>query len=130
MVGWSAGPSLQSALAVAALRMALHQRQPPRGLVHHSDRGIQYASAQYRARLAAAGIQPSMSRSGNPYDNAAMESFMATYKRECVGLSGGYATHAQAIDDFFAYVETYYNRQRSHSALGYQTPVDFENQLN
>lgn len=130
VVGWSTGPSLRSCLVVAALQMALRHRQPPRGLLHHSDRGVQYASAQYRALLAAAGIQPSMSRRANPYDNAAMESFMATYKRECVGLSGGYATHAQAIQDFFAYVETYYNRQRSHSALGYQSPVDFENQLN
>ena len=130
VVGWSTGPSLHRGLVVAALQMALRHRQPPRGLLHHSDRGVQYASAQYRALLAAAGIQPSMSRRANPYDNAAMESFLATYKRECVGLSGGYATHAQAIQDFFAYVETYYNRQRSHSALGYQSPVDFENQLN
>jgi transposase InsO family protein len=94
------------------------------------DRGVQYASAQYRALLAAADIQPGMSRPANPYDNAAMESFMATYKRECVALSAGYATHAQATEDFFAYVEIYYNRHRSHSALGYQSPVDFENQLN
>lgn len=130
VVGWSTGPSLQTHWAVAALLMALRHRQPAKGLLHHSDRGTQYASAQYRAVLQAAGIQPSMSRAGNPYDNAAMESFMATYKRECVGLSGGYATHAQATQDFFAYVETYYNRQRSHSALGYQTPVDFENQVN
>lgn len=130
VVGWSTGPSLQSCLVVAALRMALRHRQPPKGLLHHSDRGVQYASAQHRAVLAAAGIESSMSRAGNPYDNAVMESFMATYKRECVGLSGGYATHAQATQDFFTYVETYYNRQRSHSALGYQTPVDFENQLN
>ena len=74
-----------------------------------------------------------MSRKGNPYDNAAMESFNATYKRECVGLAeacGGYATRAAAADDFFDYVEKYYNRVRRHSALGYQTPVDFENQLN
>jgi len=130
VVGWSTGSSLHSPLAVVALAMALRHRQPPRGLLHHSDRGVQYASAQYRAVLAAAGLQPSMSRTANPYDNAAMESFIATYKRECVGLSGGYATQAQATQDFFAYVETYYNRQRSHSALGYQTPVDFENQLN
>jgi putative transposase len=130
VVGWSSGQSLHSSLAVAALQMALRHRQPPKGLLHHSDRGIQYASASYQAVLAAADIQPSMSRPGNPYDNAAMESFMATYKRECVGLSGGYATRAQAAHDFFTYVEIYYNRQRSHSALGYQTPVDFENQLN
>jgi len=130
VVGWSTSASLRSPLVVAALQMALRHRQPPRGLLHHSDRGVQYASLPYRLGLAAAGIQPSMSRAANPYDNAAMESFMATYKRECVGVSGGYATHAQATQDFFAYAETYYNRQRSHSALGYQSPVDFENQLN
>ena len=130
VVGWSTGPTLQSCLAVAALQMALAHRHPPKGLLHHSDRGTQYASAQYRAGLAAAGLRSSMSRAGNPYDNAVMESFMATYKRECVGLSGGYATRAQASRDFFAYVETYYHRQRSHSALGYQTPVDFEKQIN
>ena len=74
-----------------------------------------------------------MSRRGNPYDNAAMESFNATYKRECVGLAearGGYATRAEVTADFFDYVEKYYNRERRHSALDYQTPVDFENQLN
>lgn len=130
VVGWSTGPSLERCLVIAALQMAITHRRPSEGLLHHSDRGVQYASAEHRALLAASGIESSMSRAGNPYDNAAMESFMATYKRECVGLSGGYATRAQATDDFFAYVETYYNRQRSHSALGYQTPVDFENQLN
>jgi transposase InsO family protein/transposase-like protein len=95
VVGWSTGASLAASLAVGALQMALCHRQPPRGLLHHSDRGIQYASGEYRTRLAAAGIEPSMSRAGNPYDNAAMESFNATYKRECVGLAeerGGYAT--------------------------------------
>jgi transposase InsO family protein len=130
VVGWSTGPTLQSCLVLAALRMALQHRQPAHGLLHHSDRGVQYASADHRALLAAAGLRPSMSRPGNPYDNAAMESFMATYKRECVGLSGGYLTRTQATQDFFAYAETYYNRQRTHSALGYQSPVDFENQLN
>lgn len=130
VVGWSSSDSLHSNLAVRALQMALRQRQPPKGLLHHSDRGIQYASASYRTLLEVAGIQPSMSRPANPYDNAAMESFMATYKRECVGLSGEYTTRAQAALDFFTYAEIYYNRQRSHSALGYKTPVDFENQLN
>lgn len=130
VVGWSTGPTLQSPLVVAALRMALRHRKPPRGLLHHSDRGVQYASAPHRALLAAAGLQASMSRAGNPYDNAAMESFMGTYKRECVGLAGGYATRAAAIADFFEYAETYYNRERLHSALGYQSPVDFELQLN
>jgi len=133
IVGWATGPSLHATLSGNALKMALKHRRPVRGLLHHSDRGVQYASREHRALLQAAGLEPSMSRAGNPYDNAAMESFMATYKRECVGLAealGGYATRAEATDDFFDYVEKYYNRVRSHSALGYQTPVDFENQLN
>ncbi len=130
VVGWATGPSLQASLVLAALQMALRQRGPAPGLLHHSDRGVQYASAAYRALLSAAALQASMSRAGNPYDNAAMESFMATYKRECVELAGGYATRDQATADFFAYVETYYNRRRLHSALGYKSPVDFENQSN
>lgn len=133
VIGWSAGASLATAAVLAALRMALQHRQPARGLLHHSDRGVQYASAEHRAVLAAAGLEPSMSRAGHPYDNAAIESFMATYKRECVGLAeeaGGYATRAQATADFFAYAESYYNRERLHSALGYKCPVDFETQLN
>ena len=133
IVGWASGPSLHAQLSRRALQMALRHRQPARGLLHHSDRGVQYASREHRSLLKAAGMEPSMSRAGNPYDNAAMESFMATYKRECVGLAqaqGGYATRAEATADFFAYAEKYYNRVRTHSALGYQTPVDFENQLN
>jgi putative transposase len=133
IVGWATGPTLHATLSGHALKMALCQRQPARGLLHHSDRGVQYASRAYRDWLQLAGLEPSMSRAGNPYDNAAMESFMATYKRECVGLaetSGGYATRAAATNDFFDYVEKYYNRVRRHSALNYQTPVDFENQLN
>ncbi len=133
VVVWSTGPSLQRCLVIAALQMALQHRRPAPGLLHHSDRGVQYASAEHRQLLAAAGGQLSMSRAGNPYDNAAMESFMATYKRECVGLAqtaDGYATRAAAAQDFFEYAEAYYNRVRSHSALGYQSPVDFETQLN
>jgi transposase InsO family protein len=130
VVGWSTGPSLQTCLVLSALQMALRHRQPKAGLLHHSDRGVQYASAEHRAALKLAGIEPSMSRTANPYDNAAMESFMATYKRECVELSGGYASRAQATADFFDYVESYYNRERLHSALGYKNPVDFENQIN
>jgi len=133
VVGWATGATLHASLAIHALEMAIQHRHPGKGLLHHSDRGVQYASGDYRGLLEATGLEPSMSRSGNPYDNAAMESFNATYKRECVGLAeerGGYATRAQAINDFFDYVEKYYNRVRCHSALGYQTPVDFENQLN
>ena len=133
VVGWSASATLAAITVLAALRMALTHRHPPRGLLHHSDRGVQYASAEHRAVLAASGIEPSMSRAGNPYDNAAMESFMATYKRECVALAEeatGYATRAEATADFFSYAESYYNRVRRHSALGYKSPVDFELQLN
>ena len=110
IVGWATGATLHATLSGNALQMALCQRQPARGLLHHSDRGVQYASREYRDWLRLAGLEPSMSRAGNPYDNAAMESFMATYKRECVGLaetSGGYATRAEATNDFFDYVEKY-----------------------
>ena len=133
VIGWNASVSLAAALVLVALRMAVAHRRPGPGLLHHSDRGVQYACADHRALLAAHGLEPSMSRAGNPYDNAAMESFMATYKRECVALAeerGGYATPAQATTDFFAFAESYYNRERIHSALGYKTPVDFENQTN
>jgi len=133
IIGWAAGQSLATTTVLAALRMALTHRHPPRGLLYHSDRGVQYASGEHRAVLAAAGIEPSMSRVGNPYDNAAMESFMATYKRECVALAeaaGGYSDAPHATLEFFEYVECYYNRQRRHSALGYQTPLDFERNVN
>ena len=133
VVGWATAPTLHAQLAVLALRMAIQHRRPPPGLLHHRDRGVPYASAEYRTQLAAAGLEPSMSRQGNPYDNAAMESFNATSKRECVGLAAaadGYATRAAATADFFDYTEKYYNRVRCHSALGYKSPVDFENQLN
>lgn len=133
VVGWATAPTLHACLATRALQMALQHRRPPPGLLHHSERGVQYASGEYREVLRAGGREPSMSRQGNPYDNAAMESFNATYKRECVGLAeegGGSATRAEATADFFDYVEKYYNRERRHSALGYKSPVDFENQLN
>jgi putative transposase len=133
VIGWNASTTMAAALVLVALRMAVAHRRPGPGLLHHSDRGVQYACADHRALLAAHGLEPSMSRAGNPYDNAAMESFMATYKRECVALAeecGGYATPAQATTDFFAFAESYYNRERFHSALGYKSPVDFENQTN
>lgn len=133
IIGWAAGLSLATTTVLAALRMALTHRPVPVGLLYHTDRGVQYASSQHRAVLASTGIEASMSRAGNPYDNAAMESFMATYKRECVALAeaaGGYATPTAATADFFEYVELYYNRHRRHSALGYQTPLDFETNVN
>lgn len=129
VVGWAFSSTLNTALALAALRMAVQHRRPSAGLIHHSDRGSQYASAAYRAELARHGLEASMSRAGNPYDNAAMESFYSTLKTECVGRAGSLDPAAmQAL--VFDYVETFYNRVRRHSALGYQSPVDFEQQLN
>ena len=133
-VGSSVGLPCQSgAMLCESHSSQARHRCPPCGLLPHSDRGVQYASGEYRELLKAGGLEPSMSRKGSPYDNAVMESFNATYKRECVGLAeerGGYATRAEATADFFDYVEKYYNRERRHSALGYKSPVDFENQLN
>jgi putative transposase len=129
VVGWACSETLCASAALGALRMALTHRAPPVGLMIHSDRGVQYACADHRDLLAAAGLVASMSRPGNPYDNAAMESFMATYKRECVNTATPYETRRDAAADFFAYVETYYNRIRLHSSLGYLSPVDFENAM-
>lgn len=129
VVGWAFSHQLNTSLALAALRMALVQRRPAPGLLHHSDRGCQYASDAYRAELAAHGLVASMSRTGNPYDNAVMESFYATLKTECLhqlSLASPPDTQAQVFD----YLEVFYNRERLHSALGYKCPVDFEQQLN
>jgi putative transposase len=128
-IGWALGDSLATSLPLAALEMALTHRHPTGGLVHHSDRGKQYASEAYRKRLAEAGVVPSMSRKGNCYDNAAMESFWSSLKRELVHRVG-FATRAEACAAIFEWIEIFYNRERLHSALGYQSPVDFETQLN
>lgn len=128
-VGWAMGESLATTLPLAALNMALEQRRPPAGLIHHSDRGVQYASDSYRQALAAAGVVPSMSRRGNCYDNALMESFWSSLKRELVHRVT-FATRADARAAIFEWIEIFYNRQRLHSALGFQSPVDFEQQLN
>jgi len=125
VVGWAFGETLAATLPLAALQMALRHRRPARGLLHHSDRGSQYASADYRALLGAHGLEASMSRVGNPYDNAAMESFFSTLKIECLHR-WELATRAQARAVVFDYIEAFYNRQRLHSALGYQSPVDYE----
>ena len=129
VVGWAFATALNTALALAALAMSLTHRRPPAGLLHHSDRGSQYASAAYRAALAAHGLVASMSRSGNPYDNAAMESFYATLKGDCLDREP-WPTRAAAQAATFDYLETFYNRERRHSALGYQSPVDFEQTIN
>ena len=128
-LGWAMEDTLATTLPLAALDMALQHRRPLAGLVHHSDRGRQYASAAYRQRLAQAGVIPSMSRKGNCYDNALMESFWSTLKRGLIHPQV-FATRAQARATIFEWIEVFYNRTRLHSALGYKSPVDFETQLN
>ncbi|HEV8586344.1 MAG TPA: IS3 family transposase [Methylomirabilota bacterium] len=126
VVGWALEGHLRAALAVAALQMALTTRRPGAGqLIHHSDRGVQYACAEYSALLAAHGIQPSMSRIGSPYDNAKAESFMSTLKREEVD-GRAYRTAQEARRSIGSFIEAIYNRQRLHSALNYLAPADFE----
>jgi transposase InsO family protein len=129
LVGWAFAEHLQTSLPLTALQMALRQRQPPAQLIHHSDRGSQYASATYQAALQAVQALPSMSRAGCCYDNAFMESFWSTLKLELVYRTT-FATRAQARAALFEWFEVFYNRTRLHSALGFQSPVDFETQLN
>jgi len=126
VVGWALELHLRAALAVAAVQMALAARRPPPGqLIHHSDRGVQYACADSRALLAAHGIQPSMSRIGSPYDNAQAESFMSTLKREEVD-GRQYRTAQEARHAIGGFIDKVYNQQRLHSALNYLAPADFE----
>jgi len=120
IVGWAMSPNIDTALVLKALGMALRHRQPPQDL-----RGVQYASAEYRRALSQAGLVASMSRKGNCYDNASIESFWSTLKLELV-YRRTFLNRAQAQSEIFDYVETFYNRQRSHSALDYRSPVDFE----
>jgi transposase InsO family protein len=128
IVGWACAPTLHASLVLAALRDALQRRQPPKGLLHHSDRGCQYVDADYVALLNAAGLERSMSRAGNCYDNAAMESFWSTLKSD-TGLDEiVFASRREAELAVFDYIETFYNPRRRHSSLGYLSPVAFENQ--
>jgi transposase InsO family protein len=129
IVGWAMGEHIDTALILKALFMALLHRQPPANLLFHSDRGVQYASADFRNALDHAGLVASMSRKGNCYDNAAMESFWSTLKLELV-YRRVFLNRAQAKNAIFDYIEAFYNRQRSHSALNYVSPVDFELQNN
>jgi putative transposase len=125
VVGWAIRRTLDRELAVAALQMALLHRRPPRGVLHHSDRGTQYASTEYRAALTAHGLTASMSRRGNCWDNAVAESFFATLKVELV-YETDWVTRDAACRDIFEFIEVWYNRERRHSSLGYCTPVEYE----
>ncbi len=125
VVGWALSERISRELTLAALDMALVQRRPRQGLVHHSDRGSQYASGDYQQALAAEGIVCSMSRRGNCWDNAVAESFFATVKVELVH-DATWATRAAARTALFEYIEIFYNGQRRHSALGYLSPRAFE----
>jgi transposase InsO family protein len=129
VVGWAMADHMRRELVSDALRMALTHRRPGRGLLHHSDRGVQYASDTYQGLLTDHGIDCSMSRRGNCYDNAVMESFFGTLKTELVHHEQ-YATHAEARASIFEYIEVFYNRQRLHSTLGYMSPEAFEAGLN
>lgn len=123
IVGWAMGERADQALASAALEMALGRRQPRPGAIHHSDQGSQYTSGAYQAQLKAAGLQPSMSRKGMPYDNAVMESFFSSLKHELTHHER-FANPDDAKRRLFDYIEVFYNRQRLHSSLGYRTPVE------
>jgi len=125
VIGWALGRTLEAGLAVAALRMALRERQPAPGWVHHSDRGVQYASADYTELLKQHQAAISMSRKGNPYDNAACESFMKTLKYEEV-YRNEYRDFSEAHASIGEFLELVYNQKRLHSALGYVPPAEFE----
>lgn len=125
IVGWAMSDSLHRQLVIDALQMAITTRQPPPDLLHHSDRGSQYASDDYQALLTQARMVGSMSRKGNCYDNAPVESFFGTLKTELV-FHQQYATRAEARLDIFEYIEVFYNRFRRHSALGYKSPANYE----
>lgn len=125
VVGWACSDRITHNLVLWALDQAFQQRRPAQGLLHHSDRGSQYTCEEYRRALARQGIQVSMSRRGDCYDNAVVESFFSTLKAELEGY-GGYETRQQAQAELFEYIEVFYNRQRRHSSLGYLSPVAFE----
>jgi len=125
IVGWAVSQQINTALVLTALNMALCHRQPPAGLVFHSDRGVQYASLEYRQRLSSAQMIASMSRKANCYDNATMEAFWSTLKLELI-YRRDFQDARQVRGALFDYIEVFYNRQRLHSALDYRTPVQFE----
>ena len=125
VIGWAMDSSLGEELVQRTLKMALTNRQPTTGVLHHSDRGSQYASRAYQCHLAESGLVCSMSRKGDCWDNAPVESFFATLKKELIHQRN-YASREQAQLEVFEFIEVYYNRQRRHSTLGYLSPVEFE----
>ena len=128
VIGWAISKSLQKEVCVEALKMAFETRDPAPGCIHHSDRGVQYASGEYIAFLKSRDFQISMSRKGNPYDNAFAESFMKTLKYEEV-LLWNYETYAEVIERVPYFIEEVYNKKRLHSSLGYLPPEMFEQQM-
>jgi putative transposase len=128
VVGWALERTLTSRLAIAALERAIPKRQPRPGLIHHSDRGVQYASGEYVSILDQHHMIPSMSRPANPYDNASCESFIKTLKREEI-YANAYENLEHLRANIETFIEQYYNQQRLHSALGYRTPEEFERQV-
>ena len=128
VVGWAMQDTQTAELALRALRMAFATRRPPAGLLHHSDRGVQYACGEYRALLAAHGATASMSRRGNCWDNAVAESFFATLELELI-TTADWRTHTEARAAIFEFIEGWYNARRLHSTLGYLSPIAYEEQL-
>jgi len=129
VIGWSLGRRMTSEFTLAALQVALESRGDVTGCIHHSDRGVQYAALDYVSALRQAGLQPSMSRKGNPYDNAFAESFMKTLKVEEVYLKD-YRTYEDVVANVPRFIEAVYNAKRLHSGIGYQSPDEFEAALN
>ena len=128
IVGWACAPTMETALVLRALDNAVNARRPSPGLLHHSDRGCQYASEAYRDRLETLGFVASMSRKGNCYDNAATESFWSTLKLEWLHRNR-FAARSEVEPALFTYIDGWYNTGRLHSSLGYRSPVDFEKSL-
>ena len=128
VVGWALDAAMPTKLVLRALDMAVKRRRPQPGLLHHSDRGCRYTSAEYRTELAALGIEVSMSRKGNCWDNAVAESFFATLKTELIHTRR-WPSRNELRSAVFEYVESFYNRRRLHSSLGYRTPAEVEHQL-
>jgi putative transposase len=128
IVGWSMKATLDASLAIDALQMALVERRPGRGLLHHSDRGVQYAASEFQRLLLYKGIVASMSRKGNCYDNAVVESFFATMEWELIERSD-WQTRNEARLAIFEYIECWYNQKRRHSSLGYLSPMEYEQKL-